>query len=1022
MEDIIRTILDVVRAQHTATEGTEEKPFDMDDIVEMTMGVMGRPEETEEEEALMNSIQKMVEAMAPDIFPPKSFEQMDDEEKTASVTSMLENRLKNGFTAHVPSKDSDSPVSEPVSEEQERQAGFTDSSSQESQLDYSSPDLQQEEPSDRLNPQETADLNDLIYRNLMDMMGVQPPQVEFPFDRSQIRYGREKSVTQQLEEEQRSRNQAGQESRIHSEKVSAVDFAQRIAEQEEPSQLSAWELAQNAVDKDVETHKKEPYVPKPVEKPRTKTASQLAAEAIARAQEEDRMKLEIEKQAEALMTEAAKRGQDPMKFALHQQEILRYMEKNSDELVSFEDYEDLSPEEKLKIERQIHIEKQIEEGVRPEEVDTEVPKEYIPAELKEQSDVETLSAEDGQPEKESKPVLSEDMLRMLSQEVISENSDMILAENAGEDMEGLQQEIFENLKQMMSGSSEPVPQEDVDDLIDQAIASNRENQIAAANAAGAETTADLASGQSQEDSFDQAQQPQEPDRTQQPQESDRTQQPEKSDRTEQPAGPKANDSNDHEAAGPAAAEEESEAARDDIRDYVDPDEIVLGEHTQAEVDEALANLATLELEGEVYERARRMLLLELAGSEAELDAWLKEQENGKKKKAGAASAYEEELDDLNSLDEDELERELELAMEEDFLQEDFPDDNMEEALVNEISTGETSKEEKQVEEKQVEEKSYQVSTRKPFVLRNSASFMDQFEDFIVDTQENRKLSTGFRKLDAMLRYSLHKGSYFIDAQPQHLKNGFMQQIADRAAEAGIDVLYISTELSRYDLMVETISRLSYEIHQGDLGKAVSAMAIMTGEDGADLASLKDELNWYRGRISEHLFILDQEAVSEYVQSAEDASAGDILTELVRSIVREGSHKPVVFIDNIENILPTEDSEDMKPLMEGMSKLAGELGIPILMSYGYAQAESEEELYPEEKEYHESIGKMCDVYMELQYADMLTEDSIPLTAGDIREMAENGESLPINVILHKNRRPMKASLQIQGTPKFHFYEE
>ena len=47
----------------------------------------------------------------------------------------------------------------------------------------------------------------------------------------------------------------------------------------------------------------------------------------------------------AMMEEARKQGKDPMAFALHQQEILRYMEKNSDELVSFEDYEDLTPEE-----------------------------------------------------------------------------------------------------------------------------------------------------------------------------------------------------------------------------------------------------------------------------------------------------------------------------------------------------------------------------------------------------------------------------------------------------------------------------------------------------------------------------------------------------------------------------------------------------------------------------------------------------------------------------------------------------
>ena len=633
----------------------------------------------------------------------------------------------------------------------------------------------------------------------------------------------------------------------------------------------------------------------------------------------------------------------------------------------------------------------------------------------------------------------------------------------------------------------------------------------------------------------------------------------------------------------ALVEEEPEES--DEYEYVDPGELVLGEHTQAEIDEALDNLASLGLEGEVYERAKRMLLLELAGSETVLDAWLEEQENGKKKKASVSALDKEEdtLGDLEDLDEDDLERELEIAMDEDFVEEELEEKNTEEntedseettvenvesteetgaqdntdseeaerlndtesmentkaseesaenisaeeasteevntesADQEDIETLENSKDSKESERsalsddedekvgdetvqkdtekesetaeyisesehtiqvektrpekeekksarvkkdsrserslhsrkhknvvkrkekaapekeereftaviptgKTVEEKEFQVSVRNPFVLKNSASFMDKFEEYIVDTQENRKLSTGFKRLDAMLRYGLHKGSYFVDSMPQYLKNGFMQQIADRAAESGVDVLYISTELSRYDLMVDTVSRLSYEMNKKDEEKAVSSMAIMTGEKGADIRSLKDELNWYRGRISEHLFVLDQEAVSEYVENMEDASASDILEELIRSIVTEGAHKPVVFIDNIENILSVEDSEDMKPLMDGIRKLAKELGIPILMSYGYAQAESESELDPDEIAFHESLGNMCDVYLELKYADMITEDYEELTEEDIEEMVENGEMLLINVLLHKNRRTMKASCQIQATPKFNYYEE
>ena len=1159
MEDIIKALLDVVRAQHSATEGTEEEPFNMDDIVDMAMNIVGRPDESEDEAEMVESIQKMVETLAPDIFPPKTFEQMDDTERAASAVNMIEERLMRGMNGRTTNQ------SAPASD-----FGTTGSNSVETQsysTDNYNHETEEEEESDGFNPQETADLNDLIYKNFMQMMGLQDPKVEYPFDRSQIRYGKEKSITEMLEEE-KEQNQ------------SEPDNTSK-------RQLSAWELAQDAIDKDEAAHEKTPYIPKPMEMPQTKSASQLAAEAIARSQEQDKEKLEIEKQAERLMEEAKKRGQDPMQFALHQQEILQYMEKNSDELVSFEDYEDLSPEEKLEIERQIHIEKQIAAGVAPEEVDKEVPKEFVPKELRDaqpQSADETVPQESGNqsaPENSVQqtvpPVLTEEMLRQLSQEVIRENSDMILSDNENEDMASLNETIFENIKKMMSGSGTEVEKEDVDDLLEQATAANKgeraETQeppkglsaVELAKAAQKAAKPDPKEVKETKSAVEMAKEAQLKEQAKKTPEEEKDSEesiedllnddfddleieenqneeqtsavPEKMDAEESESSSEEVQSeevseetsdelmeSDTEESPPEVSEESklSENQKDSQEDeeeyeYVDPDELVLGNHTQAEIDEAMENLASLGLEGDVYERAKRMLLLELAGSEAVLDAWLKEQEGNKKKKAAVSALDgEDNLGDLSDFDEEALEKELELAMDEDFLMEDEEKDesskdsednaeeeeNEEEEEFDESDNVETeefdendsietdeveeSESEEQPESSEVkvdehtepdieveeviptpkekkeraasgksakqpknkkkvvrrkekpapepkkekevpnqteaEEKGYQVSVRKPFVLKNSASFMNQFEEYIVDTQENRKLSTGFKKLDAMLRYGLHKGSYFIDSQPQYLKNSFMQQIADRAAEAGIDVLYISTELSRYDLMVDTISRLSYEIHQGDLNKAVSVMSIMTGEDGADIGSLKDELNWYRGRISEHLFILDQEAVSDYVESMEEASAGEILEELIRSIVREGAHKPVVFIDNIENILSVEDSEDMKPLMDGIRKLSKELGIPIVMSYGYAQAESEEELNLAEIEFHESIGNMCDVYLELKYADMITEDSVELTEEDIRDMVEEGDTLLIDVLLHRNRRPMKASCQIQGTPKYNYFEE
>lgn len=1370
MEDMMKALLDVVRAQHTATEGSEERPFDINDIIDMALNITGRPEEPEEQQELSDTIQKLAESLAPDIFPPKTFEEMDDSEQAASAVNMIEERLRNGGRRRetaapqsqqemTPQQNSSQMQSESheenpfaqvmenenanIQQQSETADGYgnmasTDSGASEDYGNGSSYDMFGQ---DDVNHQEAANLNDLIYNNFMQMMGLNDPKVEYPFDRSQIRYGREKTATEMLAEDEANKAE------------------ERALEEQRRRPVSAWELAQSAVDKDEEAHQKEEYEPKEMKMPETKSASQLAAEAIAKAKEEDQMKLEAEKRAERLMEEARKRGKDPMEFALHQQEILNYMEKNSDELVSFEDYEDLSPEEKLEIEKELYREKQIEAGVAPEDSSDELPDEILEQSgiapdqtAGEQNSQESAGQGDGTTAQQTSqsqgmPTFSDDMLRMISQEVVQENAEMILAEDANADLGLINETIFENLKNLMSQTGGAVTQEDMESLIGEVISRNtssdseeKQETLAQTETGTTAETAPMAfegesagsavgsgmagtrepaveSSQSESQSqpmsavelaraaqqaakpepqearetksavelakeaqenavqkkaepiseteeelseddlnFDELDLEEESEESQSPsieelkaqlkaaeealaaeqlkaaQKAGKAEEEKKSEEipkveeaTEQPMEESASTAGEQTATeesseitpAPTAEEvqeqpEYSEVSEKEAEEfeYVDPGELVLGDHTQAEIDEALDNLASLGLEGEVYERAKRMLLLELAGSEVALDAWLEEQENGKKKKAAVSALDTEEdaLEDLEDLDEDDLERELELAMDEDFIEEDLeepaneetleessqdkseetekeavseenleensvektedesdktegaedvseqPESILKEASEEEISSeeenseeeeGETSeaaqeeaankefseteeeaanreyseteeketanrecseteekeiankgvskKTEKEAEYKEaeyisesedtiqvektrpekaertssqtkkpahsertshsrkhknivkrkektapekeerefsavvltgknVEEKEFQVSVRNPFVLKNSASFMDKFEEYIVDTQENRKLSTGFKRLDAMLRYGLHKGSYFVDATPQYLKNGFMQQIADRAAESGVDVLYISTELTRYDLMVDTISRLSYEMNKKDEEKAVSSMAIMTGEKGADIRSLKDELNWYRGRISEHLFVLDQEAVSEYVENMEDASAGDILAELIRSIVTEGAHKPVVFIDNIENILSVEDSEDMKPLMDGIRKLAKELGIPIIMSYGYAPAESENELDPDEIEYHKSLGNMCDVYLELKYADMITEDYEELTEDDIQEMVENGEMLLINVQLHKNRRTMKASCQIQATPKFNYYEE
>lgn len=70
MEDMMKALLDVVRAQHTATEGSEERPFDINDIIDMALNITGRPEEPEEQQELSDTISEAWQNLWHQIFFP----------------------------------------------------------------------------------------------------------------------------------------------------------------------------------------------------------------------------------------------------------------------------------------------------------------------------------------------------------------------------------------------------------------------------------------------------------------------------------------------------------------------------------------------------------------------------------------------------------------------------------------------------------------------------------------------------------------------------------------------------------------------------------------------------------------------------------------------------------------------------------------------------------------------------------------------------------------------------------------
>ena len=71
--------------------------------------------------------------------------------------------------------------------------------------------------------------------------------------------------------------------------------------------------------------------------------------------------------------------------------------------------------------------------------------------------------------------------------------------------------------------------------------------------------------------------------------------------------------------------------------------------------------------------------------------------------------------------------------------------------------------------------------------------------------------TGFEELDKNLFGGLYEGLYIIGAISSLGKTTFTLQLADQIAAKGQDVIFFSLEMSKYELMSKSLSRLTYQL-------------------------------------------------------------------------------------------------------------------------------------------------------------------------------------------------------------------
>jgi len=213
-------------------------------------------------------------------------------------------------------------------------------------------------------------------------------------------------------------------------------------------------------------------------------------------------------------------------------------------------------------------------------------------------------------------------------------------------------------------------------------------------------------------------------------------------------------------------------------------------------------------------------------------------------------------------------------------------------------------------------------------LASSAAYQIDALQGVIDERANTPpILTGFGKLDAALGGGLYEGLYVIGAISSAGKTSWVLQVADQIAKNGHDVIIFSLEMSQYELMAKSISRLSFELCDGWYDNAKSTRDIL---DGAKRESFTEK----------EMDLIDRsiEAYREYSNRIYIKEAiGNIGAKEIRDTVdmhiRCAGTIPVVVIDFLQIMAEMDvratDKQNIDRAVSELKRLSRDKKIPIL---------------------------------------------------------------------------------------------
>ena len=303
-----------------------------------------------------------------------------------------------------------------------------------------------------------------------------------------------------------------------------------------------------------------------------------------------------------------------------------------------------------------------------------------------------------------------------------------------------------------------------------------------------------------------------------------------------------------------------------------------------------------------------------------------------------------------------------------------------------------------------------VDQKEDYIKNTAAYNLQSFTDGIADSVNMPAISTGFSELDKALAGGLRKGLYMLGGIPSVGKTSLVLQIADQIAAQGHDVLFISMEMEKFELLSKSISRGTAELATGenaalgDIRNAKTAIQIMDGSQyqhysDAERDLIRSAINRYE-QLGSNIYIIE--------------TSGNYNVLDVRNAVER--HKnitgnlPIVIVDYIQILTPLNeratDKTNIDKAVRELKLISRDYKTPVIGISSFNRTNYNNSVALDSFKESGNIEYSGDVVIGLQYAGVGEKDfNIELAKKDYprkvdlmilkNRNGESGSKVPFN---------------------------